>query len=179
MIWASPILGSLLMIKEYHTMLWHSILGVIVCFFFTPVILDRIVGGWPWMMAVHYVVYLWYWVGAENHHIMMFEWGQPKSATNFLGIQDIWSIYVHFRGPTSWLESPLKMSPFNGCVSGSYSILAPVHPRFQLLVCIKASDVKQMPLPFLNRSLDCQGIKFKLEGFPDSLVIRGSKWGKS
>ena len=39
-------------------------------------------------------------------------------------------------------------------LSGSYSILAPVHPRFQLLVCIKASDVKQMPLPFLNRSLD-------------------------
>jgi len=35
--------------------------------------------------------------------------------------------------------------------AGSYSILAPVHPRFQLLVCIKASDVKQMPLPFLNR----------------------------
>jgi hypothetical protein len=55
-------------------------------------------------------------------------------------------------------------------VSGSYSILAPVHPRFQLLVCIKASDVKQMPLPFLNRSLDCQGTKFKLERFFDSLV---------
>ncbi|CAK9032378.1 Putative uncharacterized transmembrane protein DDB_G0290641 [Durusdinium trenchii] len=35
--------------------------------------------------------------------------------------------------------------------SGSYSVLTPVHPRFQLVVSIKASDLEQTPLPFLNR----------------------------
>ncbi|CAE7399437.1 unnamed protein product [Symbiodinium natans] len=35
--------------------------------------------------------------------------------------------------------------------AGSYSVLAPVDPRFQLVVCIKASDLAQTPLPFLNR----------------------------
>ena len=35
--------------------------------------------------------------------------------------------------------------------AGSYSVLAPVDPRFQLVVCIRASDLAQTPLPFLNR----------------------------
>ena len=35
--------------------------------------------------------------------------------------------------------------------SGSYSVLVPVHPHFQLVVCIKAGDLDQTPLPFLNR----------------------------
>ena len=35
--------------------------------------------------------------------------------------------------------------------AGSYSVLAPVHPHFQLVVCIKAADLPSTPLPFLNR----------------------------
>lgn len=30
-------------------------------------------------------------------------------------------------------------------------MLAPVHPHFQLVVCIKAADLPSTPLPFLNR----------------------------
>ena len=35
--------------------------------------------------------------------------------------------------------------------SGSYSVLTPVHPHFQLVVCIRASELEETPLPFLNR----------------------------
>ncbi|CAL1163139.1 unnamed protein product [Cladocopium goreaui] len=35
--------------------------------------------------------------------------------------------------------------------AGSYSVLAPVDPRFMLVVCIKASELPSTPLPFLNR----------------------------
>ena len=35
--------------------------------------------------------------------------------------------------------------------AGSYSVLAPVDPRFQLVVCIRAKDLALTPLPFLNR----------------------------
>ena len=35
--------------------------------------------------------------------------------------------------------------------AGSYSVLAPVDRRFQLVVCIRAKDLALTPLPFLNR----------------------------
>lgn len=35
--------------------------------------------------------------------------------------------------------------------AGSFSVLAPVHPRFQLIVCVRAADLPHLPLPLLNR----------------------------